>query len=178
MIFSELPDDPTIFSALGTYHPYRGGQNPNWNDFSAKILDIKNSRLPGFLYFAGELDDVLADDHFTIVIVPSHDPANTTSGIRTLVQMICKDSKRVDGTDCLIRHTKVDKSSTGGSRNVQKHLSSIRVQNLNLITGKEVLLIDDVTTTHSSLRACQQLLQQHNPKLVIAYALAQTAPNE
>jgi predicted amidophosphoribosyltransferase len=175
MVFSTLPDDPAIISAYGIYHPYRGGQNPNFDDFSAKILDVKNNRPPGFQHFLGALESVLADDEYTVVIVPSHDPDNTTSGIKALVKMLCQNSKRVDGTDCLVRHTKVDKSSTGGSRNIQKHIGSICVEHLNLITGKEVLLLDDVTTTHSSLLACQQILLQHNPKVVIAYALAQTA---
>ncbi|NEU70909.1 phosphoribosyltransferase family protein [Spirosoma agri] len=178
MIYSNLPDDPTFINTFGIYHPWRDGQNPNWDSFCDRIMDIKKQRPAGPAYFANELNQIFSNNDFTIVTVPSHNPANTTSGMKTLVKILCDGTNRVDGTECLIRHTFVPKAATGGARSIPIHLNSIRVENLNLITGREVLLLDDVTTTHSSLLACQQLLQQHNPKLVIAYALGQTAQNE
>ncbi|MGM9508788.1 phosphoribosyltransferase [Larkinella sp. GY13] len=178
MIFSILPDDKDVITSLGTYHPYRKGANPNWDDFSARILDIKNNKPYGITFFEKQLQDILADENFTIVIVPSHDPANTEGGMKALVQRLCNDTERIDGTGCLVRHTKVEKSSTGGGRSIEKHLQSINVKNVNLISGRQVLILDDVTTTGSSLIACRQLIKKCGPSLIVTYALAQTAQFE
>lgn len=175
MIFESLPNDYDAIDALGKYHSYRkfGELNSEFDNYSAKILDLKNQKDKGLYFFFNLLNPMLASK-FAIVIVPSHDPSTSMSGIKKLAIMLSKLEGRIDATDCLIRHTKVEKSATGGSRNIEKHLNSIKANNINLVKGKEILLLDDVTTTHCSLKACKQILINAGATNIVAYALAQT----
>lgn len=174
MIFKELPNNPNMVNALGVYHPYRSGTNPNFDDYSRNILNLKNGYQIGLDYFYALLDKELGEG-FAIAAVPSHNPESATNGIKKLAQMLCRGHNRIDAISCLVRHTLTTKSATTNVRNIHKHLVSIRVDSKHLIVGKDVLLLDDVTTSHSSLLACQQLLIQAGAKLVIPFALAQTA---
>lgn len=161
---------------LGIYHPYRSGTNTNFDDYSAKILDLKKENTDAINYFFYKLKDYFQGT-FTIVTVPSHDPANTMSGIRKLAQKIA--SNRVgltsDGTSCLIRKSKISKLSNGGNRSVQTQLASLDVVDLHLIQGKVVLLMDDVTTTSHSLIAGRKKLLDAGASVVQAFALAKTS---
>jgi len=167
-------DDKKVVQAFGVYHPYRSGNNPNFDSFSSDILKIKNLDPIAVKEVCLALDALYIVD-IAIAVVPSHDPATRPSGIRTIAEFLCKDGKRGDATKCLVRHTKVNKAATGGSRQIQVHAGSIRVDNPELIKDKLILLLDDVTTTNNSLIACRDLLIKSGAKKVFPFALAQTA---
>lgn len=161
--------------SLGPYYPYwlGGARNPAFDHRSGRILDLKGKEPEGVRYFLNELTPLL-DRGFAIAIVPSHDPVNTHPGIRLLAQQLATLGYGVDATSCLVRHTLSPKKAQGGPRNVESDLATIRVENADLFSGKEVLLLDDVTTTGGSLMACQQLLLQSGATLVQCVALGQT----
>lgn len=164
---------------VDTYHPWHGGNNPLWNDFSAKTLDLKNGKIIGINYFFSKIiERGLYQTDFTIVTVPPSDPAKSSiHGTRLLVETIfktCCDVKFRNGTDCLVRTNKVAKS-VSGDRSIKKHLDSIEVQHLELIINRTVLLIDDVTTTGNSLKACEAILKKANCEQIVLLALAHTA---
>jgi Phosphoribosyl transferase domain len=164
---------------VGNYQVYwlRNGQkNPKFDPFSGYILDVKKSYTTGLLYFAQRINPLVARD-VVICCVPSHDATKTQSGIRTLAQRLAL-SNRVDATHCLVRASTVPKAAHGGKRSVQIHLDSIRVNDPELIRDKEILLLDDVTTTGSSLVACQKLLIDAGARRVKCLALGKTAPHE
>jgi len=173
MVFLTPPATSSDIVSLGIYHPYRGGSNPDFDRFSSLILSLKNQKDEGFAYFYKQLAPLFRED-IAVAVVPSHDPAKSTSGIRSLAKLLAHDSSRVDASACLQRVIKIDKLATGGDRSVQKHLDSIRVAQPELIRGRAVLLLDDVTTTHNSLLACRTLLLNAGATSVQAYALAQT----
>jgi predicted amidophosphoribosyltransferase len=164
---------------VGAYHAYRlnnRGKNPKFDWFSGYILDVKESRIAALLYFLRRVDPLVAKD-IAICCVPSHDAAKTQSGIRTLGQRLAL-AGRIDGTSCLIRERTVAKAAHGGERSIQVHLGSIRVHDAELIHAKGVLLVDDVTTTGSSLIACRQLLIEAGAAEVKCLALGETAPHD
>lgn len=109
-----------------------------------------------------------------IAVVPSHDPAKVSSGIRDIAQTLAKRKSRIDATSCLVRHKRVNKKSDGGERSEEIDLKSISVVNEQLIAGKLVLLLDDVTTTGSSLAACRKLLLDAGAKAVQSFAIGKT----
>jgi predicted amidophosphoribosyltransferase len=181
MIFThETNNEPEQILHLGKYFKYwlyaneGKTRNPNFDDFSGAILNLKNEEEYAITYFLNRLKEMLGDN-FVVCYVPSHDPEKTRSGIRTLAQRVANaKTSIVDGTGCLVRTQKIPKLASGGSRSIDVHLRSLKVENPELIQGKDVLILDDVTTTHGSLLACKQILQQAGAKFVQCVALGQT----
>jgi predicted amidophosphoribosyltransferase len=158
----------------GEYQPYRkhGEKNPNFNVYSGFLLDLKENQTGAVERFHTSLEKIVAPD-IPVAIVPSHDPAKTTSGLRALAQKLAA-SDRIDATSCLVRTKKIDKLAHGGDRSIEVHLASIVVANPKLIQGRDVLLLDDVTTSGNSLEACRQLLMKAGANRVQKLALGKT----
>ncbi|MCT4785136.1 phosphoribosyltransferase family protein [Exiguobacterium aestuarii] len=146
---------------LNYYHPYRiqGDRNPNFNDFSGRILNLKDNKDKDIQHFFLEMNTGLNSRNVVICVVPSSDSSKVDSGIKKLAQKFANFGERIDGTSCLRRHTSVLKAAHGGSRDVETHLRSIEVTNNVIIRDREVILLDDVCTSGSSLTACEILLK-------------------
>lgn len=172
MLFTNPKNNSGKILYLGQYHPWHGGSNPAFDEFSGRILDVKDIKAKGIDFFHQRLEPKLLPG-ITIVVFPSAAPATVESGLMQIAKRLVAN-ERVDGTTCLRRHTAVPKSATGGQRNEAKHLNSIVVENRTVITGKNVLLLDDVTTSGSSIRAGLQLLRAHAPAYLQALCLAKT----
>lgn len=171
----DLP--PAEVFAFGEYHPYwsdpqRRIKNPHFDAWSGRILDLKEHDPQAADYFFQHLDSWLGKG-FAIAAVPSHDPTNSASGIRVLAQRLAA-SGRIDATACLVRHRKIAQAARGGPRSIQLHHRTIRVEHPELVQGRPVLLLDDVTTSGSSLLACKQLLLEAGAAEVQCVALGQT----
>ena len=95
--------------------------------------------------------------------------------MRTIAKRLCKRSfQRIDGTGVLLRAFKIPKKSIGGERDLQKEIISLTVRNENIIRGQQVLLMDDITTTGTSLKAGKYVLEQSGAKIVALLALGET----
>jgi hypothetical protein len=165
-------------SAFGEYHPWgqhkaRGGDGSNYPTYSGKILDLKDKKDSGIIYFFNLIEPLIRKD-VTLVTVPSHDPQKTINGIRELAQRICIDDPRIDATEVLVREKPVAKQAHGGNRNKENHLKSIVVKSPILIRGRRVLLLDDVVSTGGSMRACKELLLSAGAREVHCAALGKT----
>lgn len=160
---------------LNTYHPYHGGMNTNFKEspFSGKILDLKQNKLLATTYFFNLLVDKDFDKTEAIVIVPSHDPSKISSLI-PLATLLANRNGWVNATRCIKRTKKITKLADGGERSKAIHLSSLIVQDKDLIKDKNILVFDDVTTSGNSLYAVMELLLQAGAKSVWAYALGKT----
>ena len=171
--FKNFENNLDIVRTLDNYHPYRGGNNPNFNDFSKSILNLKNGEPSAISFFNNELN------HFfnagsTIMIIPSHDPLKKNSGIKQLANLLVKNYELVDGTHLLNRTVEIPKLATGGSRNLMVHLNSLKVSDVESVKNKNILLFDDVSTSQNSLRAGKKLLEDAGANMVQMFALAQT----
>lgn len=164
---------------LNIYHPYYIGakkhKNPNFDKFSSLILDVKKKEQSAINHFYKHLDSFVRKD-CPIAIVPSSNPENINTGICQIAILLSQHS-RINATSCLQRHRKVEKKSRGGNRSIDVDLSTINVNNKEIIKGKNVLLLDDVTTSGNSLYACEQLLLQAGAAKVLKLALGKTALN-
>ena len=163
---------------LGIYHPWQKGNNPNFDDFSRLILDVKNQRERGINYFVNKLRSILSDnEEYVVCVIPNHTKGTAASGIRTIAKRLCSPPI-IDGTYVLSRFFKTEQKTKGGSRDWQSEMESLNVRNEDLIKGRQVLLLDDVTTTGASLKAGKYLLGYwlggDRAALVTQLALAKT----
>jgi len=159
----------------GTYHPYHYGNNPNFDDFSSLILNFKKGDSDAIAYFfhllIGKIDFDKTD---AIVYVPSHDSRKTHSSVSELAVMLADHFDWTDATDCLTRIKTIQKLSGGGDRDKSVHLNSLSVEYTYKIRNKNVLVLDDVTTTGNSLSTSMDLIKRNGARSVWAYALAET----
>lgn len=72
----------------------------------------------------------------------------------------------------------MQKKTSGGIRNRNTEIESLGMENENIVKGKQVLLLDDVTTSGTSLYAGKAILEKAGAKLVVLYALAITESEE
>jgi phosphoribosylpyrophosphate synthetase len=172
LIFKNAASNQADIITLAFYHPRRGGSNPDFDEQSMQILSLKARNRQVIASYYRIVDPLLGWD-FAIAVVPSRDSARIGSGIGDLAQLLAGPG-RTDATSCLVRHTTIPKLACGGDRKLEVHLSSIRVDKAHLIRGREVLLLDDITTTGNSFRACRILLEQNGASLVKCLALAET----
>ncbi len=159
------------------YHPYHRGCNPDFDEWSQRILSLKHHRNKAFAYFEDNLryalEPLLRTLNPAIAVVPPHDPVHTSSGVRVLAQRFPR-SGGTDATNCLVRHTAIERLSGGGDRSINVHFNSIAVTDLGLICGQTVLLLDDISTTGNSFRACAELLFHRGAQRVLCLALGRT----
>ncbi|WP_417391994.1 ComF family protein [Gimesia sp.] len=148
-------------------------RNPDFDSDSGLVLDLKDKKDKGVDCFFDKLDSCV-NNSVPIAIVPSHDPSKRSTGIKKVAKKLA-DNGRIDATSCLKRTRKIEKLANGGSRAIEVHLDSIVVVNSHLIEGKDVLLLDDVTTSGNSLAACEQLLIEAGANRVQLYAFAKKA---
>lgn len=127
---------PDIFY-LGDYYPYYlhdGSRNQKFDQWSGKILDLKEQKEQAIEFFYEKVDPYIGKN-VALTLVPSHDPENLDSGLRKLVKKLASNG-RYDASSCLKRFKKIEKLSHGGNRNISVHLGSIEVQNDYLIQEK------------------------------------------
>ena len=159
----------------GAYHPYHYGNNPNFDDFSSLILDFKKGDSDAITYFFHRLiAKVDFDKTDAIVYVPSHDSRKTHSSVSELAVLLADHFDWTDATDCLTRIKTIQKLAGGGDRDKSVHLNSLSVEYTYKIRSKNVLVLDDVTTTGNSLKASMDLIKRNGARSVWAFALAET----
>lgn len=188
MIFrdSSLNKSDEVHS-LGDYNPYwldrsSGTKNSDFDQQSRLILDIKKEQvediktLKAVAYFFDILDPLLSNG-IAISVVPSGKPEKRNSGLYELARQLASHD-RIDATSCLVRYRAIDKLAFGGNRGIDVHLNSVRVENRELVKNREVLLLDDVSTSGNSLNGCKRLLEQAGARAVQCVALGKTTRKE
>lgn len=186
-----IDSDPENIIILGKYCPKYDKEYKDMDNFSNMILDIKKDETKldpqsreyyyykkAVNYFTNQLRTILSDtEEYVICVMPTHAAGTAPSGIRTIAKRLCSPP-RIDGTNVLSRAFEIPKKTTGGSRDIDSEIESLTVRNEDIVKGRQVLLMDDVTTTGTSLRAGKYLigpwLGRAGAKLVAMFALGQT----
>ncbi len=106
-----------------------------------------------------------------IAVVPPHRAYQAFWPVRALARRLASNS-RVDATGCLVRHTTIRRILFGGPSARALHRQTIEVEDADLIAGRRVLLLDDITKSGFSLSACRELLLDAGAAQVQAVALA------
>jgi predicted amidophosphoribosyltransferase len=159
---------------LRNYHPLRlqGEENPYFDDWSEKLLELKNQTQNIVNFWYEELEQHLSNESFAIAVVPSSSSENKISGIHLVAQKIAKSRQITitDATSCLRRYRSIEKLASGGNRELREvtvHANSIEVINFHIIKDKNVLLVDDISTTGNSLSVCLPIFADCLKKLWI-----------
>ena len=163
--------------ALRRYHRYwisksRGERNPLAGEFDRLILDVKERKCQAIKYFA-ELIDPFLGRGFSICVVPSSDSSVRNNGIRHLGRMLAENGRK-DCTGFLFRKFDIKKLAEGGDRSKKIHFASIGVAGDVSVDGEDVLLLDDITTSGNSLRACRDIIIANGARSVEMLALGRT----
>lgn len=163
---------------FGYYHRYRnpdGSINPEFysDAISGLVLDLKEKKENALNFFYSAIDHDI-NHGITLCVVPSHTSGKSnTSGIAVLAHRLASD-RRIDKVDFLLRDKTIDKLATGGERDVSVQRESIVTNPDTSISGDVVLLVDDVTTSGNSLKACRDILVEAGAKRVAMFALAKS----
>ncbi len=164
---------------LAFYHPStRHGQYNSFHQtaFTTQIKRFKEGR-PNALYALTQR--IMVDKVFRhpvpIVVAPSSSGVPDTP-LTKLCERLCNADHGcgIDASQTLLRRVPIQPAHQGGPRSEEIHLDTIDVQTSEFIDGRVVLLLDDVTTTGSTMRACEKLLQDAGALYVIKLALAKT----
>lgn len=107
-------------------------------------------------------------------ITPCH------KAIAAVVAKIGQEKNIIDASDCLIRINVNDHEKPaheGGSRNINHHLNSIRLKNDYKIQDKNVIILDDITTSGSSFAACEKIVE-NAAKSIAFFSVGRTISGE
>ena len=163
------------------YHPYRRGYNTEFQAIDRLILDLKDGKEFGIAWAVEELKRelrIFRTHGPLLVVVPPHDPArHTEQGIRQAAKRLVVArawNGLAPGIDCLHRTRSVAKKAMGGSRDLAGELETVGVVNERILLGRYVLLLDDVTTSGTTLKAGTQILGDAGAREVVEIAIGRT----
>jgi HAD superfamily hydrolase (TIGR01549 family) len=178
------PEPPICFGPLVegaddrtcVLEPYFPTRYPEFqNSASPMILNLKNGRWEAIEHFRAKLTDLIAPDA-VIVCMPSSQAGGPPSGVRRLGQRLAAETDRLDATGLIRRHISIPSAHQGGPRSVAVHLGSCESDARlgQAVTGHRVVVIDDVTTTGSSLDAAVKLVEEYEPAEIVKVAIGRT----
>lgn len=166
------------FFCLGTYCPqhHREHNDPLSKDI-LRLKDQYNStsdKQEVIKKYTNVMRNLLhTDNTFVICVMPNSCRGFNSSGLRDIARNLSLPPI-IDGTGVLERIQELPAKHLGGLRDYQKEIESLRVNAPNIIRNRIVLLLDDVTTTGTSLRAGRDTLLKADAADVVCFALGKT----
>lgn len=108
---------------------------------------------------------------YTVVPVPSHQSHNERRGFNHVYSAF--ELLDLPMCDALIKTKDIKQASS--TLTERKHVGEyLQLKDPKLVQGKRILLVDDVYTTGSTIRACIRLLQQAKAKEIRVVVLSKT----
>ena len=142
-------------------------------------MGLKNNHPSAVNFFYPWLEDLFENLYADLIIVdvPSHDPKKKSSGIKTLINKLSKNHPHITDWTGEIERTKlIKKLSYGGNRDVDFLMSTISISLPEYFKNQNILIIDDVLTSGSSMVAAHNLLvSKSRPESVLMLTLVKTA---
>lgn len=116
-------------------------------------------------------------DDIVITVMPSHMKNIYGDNLLKLSGDICKNYNFINASKMIARTLTKQKSTAGGERSVLAHLNTLDINSAMIHTGDYYIILDDITTTGSSLEAAKCLLVNHGIKKdkIIKIAVAKTS---
>lgn len=176
---------------LGIYEPskiydYGIGEkikNPSFNKKTGGyLLDFKEGKENAINRYFNKMEkkvleknkNLLESGNYGITCVPSSKEGQIGKGLEKLIAMICEKYKIENMCGNLSRKYDIEKQAHGGLRKLEIHLDSIEVLNESLFKDRNIIIIDDITTTGISLNACEKIVEDCGAKKIRCIALGKT----
>lgn len=174
---------PKLIHCCGTYEPYwvkdddgEKVRNPKLDNISRQLMDLKDEsnrhHKTAIRQFSRLLSDRIsqlnlnmhshAQSGVAIVVVPSSQKGRVSPALEEIAEYVARQHNFTFYSPPVLQRVQtIQKLHSGGDRSISVHLSSIVVDNTHLtdLRYKRIIIIDDVSTTGGSLRACSQLLE-------------------
>jgi predicted amidophosphoribosyltransferase len=167
---------PTAIMALTQYVPRRWQRDHSDSNLLLAVKDRSPAAINHFVHRLARWQSL--PQGAVICTVPSHLPSRVLPGIRQVALRLCEMGDWIDGTHCLVRVHPVPRSlGRRKDRSIERHLMSIEVRDHASIKGRSVLLLDDICTTESSLKACEQILLKAGAAVVFKCCIGRTCNN-
>ena len=154
---------------------FKRNPNPEEYKYEKHCQDFEFFYNTFIKYFVNKYRFEIAD--YMICIVPGHEQNIMNNGpLVNLCNRISRSTRCTNALQLLIRtqtiksHFEKDKE-----RNEEIHLSSIILNKSINIEDKKILLIDDITTSGSSLKACKKILLNGGAKEVVCFAFGKAS---
>lgn len=154
-------------------------KNNNMRKLSSRILDFKKGETRAFNYYRKALEDKISRitiENWIICGYPSHDSYITNHSNTDEFLSICNFSNNIKYIKNLIskKYEELPKHDPKyGDRSIERDLSSLKI-NYD-VNGKNVIVIDDVTTSGFSLLAAKKILEKNGAKKILMIAMGKTA---
>ena len=170
---------PQGINYLYDYFPTRYEEHKG---VSEAILRFKDGDEAEIERFANEIKEALINkaendlsvyENMCVVLVPSHMHGEWSHALRMVARTICVALPMLNYSSTLKRITNHAKLSRGGNRSIESHLKTI-VKGPRDVKGKKILLLDDVTTTGNSIKACAEILKAAGAVDVEAVVIGRT----
>ena len=129
--------------------------------------------------FASWFNDLFIDENVVLCKIPGHKETdvNDLSPMSRLIHKINENHNNVGVviSDLLLRTHEVEESKDG-TRDITKHLESIKVNEdrKNDVYGKTIYLFDDIVTSGKTMMSCVELLYRAGAGHVVCYAISRT----
>ena len=181
-----IKDDDDVIYYLFDYYKSR------WVDYCPNDINIRNNhndfislknkhynRLTSSLDFPGALSNVLKDltDDYIICAAPGHERTNNNNnGVFEILKLITLKPNFLVIRNLIQRTSTIEKKSTSLSRinNALVELKTIALGNGVTVKDKSIIILDDITTSGTTLIACKHLLMEAGAKKVIPIAFGRT----
>ena len=182
-----------VDSYMIDFEPYRSGTNPN-HDYDSQTLNFLKGgtvydqrrrddfcdRINEWLskYLRSVIEEVGGASSIVLLTVPGHQQDSKPKEF--MLDTICAVLRKPEFVDVKsghLRRTKtVQKSTEGGIRTESTHRNSIKVDDSEFVKNKTVIIIDDVWTSGSTLRACASLVEDAGASDTKMIAVGKTVP--
>jgi predicted amidophosphoribosyltransferase len=175
-MFKKEPESHNGIYYIGSYYPISKGDSSDHSsrNFTTKILALKKGYEIDYFAYLLESEYLDLNSQICIAVIPSHDPNKLESGVTLVARKLARNRNIFNAIGCLRRTVNKGKLSSGKDRSLKINLDSLEVANSSLIENKNILLLDDVTTTGNSLRAGELLLKESGASSIVLLALART----
>lgn len=122
------------------------------------------------------LEGVLSGNCALVAIPSSKTEAYCNSSVHELIHKIVEDIGEdrniIDASDCLYRLYDIpSQHKQKGKRDISVLLASTGIQNAEKIVGRDILVIDDITTSGNSFKAAAKLLKDFGAANIISFAV-------
>ena len=175
----EKPIKISYLYEYNSYYHFRGGiriKNPDFTPIDGAILDLKKNKSNAIEMFYNKLIDIFDSfddlDNIYFSAIPSHTANAHISSIHIIAKKLATYYNKADYSEVLQRYKDIPRLSDGGTRNMGVHINSIRINPSLDVKGKAFFLLDDITTSGSSMAAGAQILKIGGANKVTCLALS------